>query len=213
MSHPPAYGPPPPPGGVPPGDPARPEPSSPWLWIGLGCGGLFVIGVVLALLLVFVFARDDDDGGDASAPAGGGTGLGREARSNPELPGIGERVEHAGLRFTVTGVEAGHQRLQGFIPVGEFVVVYVEVSPTDNDHTGFWRDEQNLYTYEGARIEEHFDATWAHGGEDDMLITLAPGQTHETSIVFDVDDPTEISHIGLSARTHGGDEVDVDVTG
>lgn len=227
MSQPPPYGPPPPggmppggpfggppPGGLPPGGPEPPRQSSPWLWISLGCGGLFVIGVVLVLLLVFVFAGGDDgedDGGGASAPTG--TGLGREVRSNPDLPGVGEPVEHGGLRLTVTDVEAGHESLHGFAPIGEFVVVYVEVAPTRNDYTSFWRDEQNLYTYDGARVEEHFDATWTHGGEDDMLIMLSPGRTYETSIVFDVDDPAEISHIGLSAQTNGGNEVNVDVTG
>lgn len=234
MSQPPSYG-PPPPGGTPPGGsfggppPGDPPPGDPppgglkpsrlpsaWLWISLGCGGLFVIGVVLVLLLVFVFAGgdpedEDGNGGDASAPTG--TGLGREVRSNPDLPGLGEPVEHEGLRLTVTDVETGHEGLHGFDPIGEFVVVYVEVTPTSNDYTSFWRDEQNLYTYDGVRVEEHFDATWAHGGEDDMLIMLSAGQTHETSIVFDVDDPAEISHMGLSARTNGGNEVNVDVTG
>lgn len=229
MSQPPSYG-PPPPGGTPPGGPFGGLPpgdlpsdgskpsrrSSAWLWISLGCGGLFVIGVVLVLLLVFVFAGGDDEddggnGGATSAPTG--TGLGREVRSNPDLPGVGEPVEHEGLRLTVTDVETGHEGLHGFDPVGEFVVVYVEVAPTSSDYTSFWRDEQNLYTYDGVRVEEHFDATWAHGGEDDMLIMLSAGRTHETSIVFDVDDPAEISHMGLSARTNGGNEVNVDVTG
>ena len=198
MSQPPAHG-PPTPSGVPSGGPSRPQGTSAWVWIGL--------------LLLFVFAREDDgeDAGGSSAPAD--TGLGHRVRSNPELPGVGEPVEHRGLRLTVTDIETGHESLHGFVPIGEFVVVYVEVEPIQDAHTGFWRDEQNLYTYDGTRVQEHFDATWAHGGEDDMLIMLSPEQKHRTSIVFDVDDPAEVSHIGLSTQTNGGDEVNVDVTG
>lgn len=222
-----------PPMGPPPGGhygQPQPKKSSPWLWISLGCGGLFVIGVVLVVLLVFVFGDEPEDeggttggggsegtgeeegGGSGSAGADTDSGLGNEPRSNPDMPGIGETVEHDGLRFTITQIESGLTEAGSHTPVGEYVVVWIELEPAGSDADDFWRDEQHLYTYDGQEIEEDYEATWDYT-EDSMLIDLEPGESYETAIVFDVDDPSQISHMGLSAETLGGNEVEVDVTG
>ena len=216
----------PPPGG-PYGQP-QPKKSSPWLWISLGCGGLFVLGVVLVLLLVFVFSDSGEDEGGSTGGSGSGSegtgengtgsgadtesGLGNETRSNPDMPGIGETVEHDGLRFTITRIETGLSEVGTYTPMGEYVVVWLEIEPAGSSYDDFWRDEQHLYTYDGQAIEEDYDATGDHT-EDSMLISMEAGESHETSIVFDVEDPSEISHIGLSTETLGGNEVEVDVTG
>ncbi|MBR8743610.1 DUF4352 domain-containing protein, partial [Nocardiopsis sp. MG754419] len=220
------YGGPPPmgPHGGPYGGPPPQKKTSPWLWIGLGCGGLFVIGVVLVVLLVFVFGGNDsgDNGGTAtggsesgeeSGPSGSSdSGLGRETRSNPEMPGLGETVEHDGLNFTVVEVETGVGQVGRYAPDGEHVVVWVEVSPAGSDQGTFWRDEQHLYTYDGEAIQEDYEATGEHS-EDSMYIDVGAGESRVTSIVFDVEDPAEISYMGLSSRTLGGNEIEVDVTG
>ncbi|WP_223809062.1 DUF4352 domain-containing protein [Nocardiopsis listeri] len=216
--------------GPPPGGHyGRPQPkkSSPWLWISLGCGGLFVIGVVLVVLLVFVLGDEPEDeggttGGGSEGTGGGGnggsagvdtdSGLGNEPRSNPDMPGIGETVEHEGLRFTITQIDSGLPEAGSHTPVGEYVAVWIEVEPAGSSAEDFWRDEQHLYTYDGQEIEEDYEATWDYT-EDSMLIALEPGESYETVIVFDVDDPSQISHMGLSAETLGGNEVEVDVTG
>ncbi|MET9712405.1 DUF4352 domain-containing protein [Nocardiopsis alba] len=226
-------------GGPPPGGPYGPPPpgkkkTSPWLWVGLGCGGLFVIGVVLVVLLVFVFGNTDrheeggggsggDTGGtsDGGGNSGGGgssaagdtsTGLGNSERSNPDLPAAGEPVEHEDLRYTVTRIETGVTDVSGITPNGQFVVVTVQVESLDESAFTFWRDEQHLYTYSGEAIEEHYTATDAYDNEP-MSVVLNVGEPVEATIVFDVDDPSEISTMGLSGETYGGNEVEVDMTG
>ncbi|MFC9940269.1 hypothetical protein [Nocardiopsis alba] len=224
-------------GGPPPGGPYGPPPpgkkkTSPWLWVGLGCGGLFVIGVVLVVLLVFVFGntdRNEGDGGggdtgdtsDGGGNSGGGgssaagdtsTGLGNAERSNPDLPGFNEPVEHEDIRYTVTDIETGVTDVAGITPSGQFVVVTLEVESLDSLAFFFWRDEQHLYTYSGEAIEEHYEATGSYDGEP-MSVDLEVGEPVEVSIVFDVDDPSEISTMGLSGETYGGNEVEVDMTG
>lgn len=222
----------PPPGG-PYGQP-QPKKSSPWLWISLGCGGLFVIGVVLVVLLVFVFGDSGEGEGGSAEGSGSGSegtgedengtgsgsgsgadtesGLGNETRSNPDMPGIGETVEHDGLRFTITQIDAGLPEAGDHTPLGEYVAVWIELEPAGSASDDFWRDEQHLYTYDGQEIEEDYDATGDYT-EDSMLIDLQPGESYETAIVFDVEDPSQISHMGLSAETLGGNEVEIDVTG
>ncbi|MEU3017298.1 DUF4352 domain-containing protein [Nocardiopsis sp. NPDC007018] len=216
--------------------PPTPPPSKgsgPWLWISLGCGGLFVIGVALVVLLVFFFA-DNEGGGDGGGGTTGGTeetegtdgtdgsggstggdtstGLGNAERSNPDLPGMGEEVEHNGMLFTVTEVETGVTEVGSFTPYGEYVVVWVEVAPAGSDPITFWRDEQNLYTYDGTAIGEDYAATLEFSSEM-MNVSIDPGDSLVVPIVFDVDDASDISYMGLSAETFGGSEVEVDVTG
>lgn len=232
---------PPPPGAMPPGGPYGGDPyggqygahyppppadkgSSPWLWISLGCGGLFVIGVVLVVMLVFVFAESEDDNSGSSSTggssnsegsgSGSGTssGLGNEERSNPDMPGLGEQVEHNDMLFTIVEVETGLSEVAYLTPAYEYVVMHVEVEPAGTDDIEFWRDEQHLYTYSGREIAEDYTATLSY---DDVPIdvTLSPGESAVVAIVFDVEDPSDISHMGLSAEYLGGDEVNVDVTG
>ncbi len=212
--------------------PPTPPPSKgggPWLWISLGCGGLFVIGVALVVLLVFFLS---DDGGDD--PYGGGssggtseseesegtgeasgntsTGLGNEERSNPEMPGVGEEVSHNGMAFTITEIEVDAD-VPGHTPYGQYVVVYVNVTPDGNEDIEFWRDEQHLYTYDDEAIQEDYVATESFDSNLKMDVDLAPGESEVAPIVFDVDDPADISYMGLSAEFLGGDEIEVDVTG
>lgn len=200
--------------------------SSPWLWISLGCGGLFVIGVVLVVMLVFVFSDTEDEsssgsGGSSSSEgseeSGSGSstssGLGNEERSNPDMPGLGEQVEHNGMLFTIVEVETGVSEVEYYTPVHEYVVMHIEVEPAGTDDIEFWRDEQHLYTYSGREISEDYGATMSYDESVPIGVDIAPGESVVVAIVFDVEDPSEISHMGLSAEFLGGDEVDVDVTG
>ncbi len=214
-------------GGYPP--PAAAKKSSPWLWISLGCGGLFVIGVVLVVLLVFVFADNDDSGtsgssGPASSEGNEGsggsgstgatsTGLGNAERSNPDMPGMNEQVEHNGMLFTIVEVETGVTEVEFLTPIHEYVVMHVEVEPAGSESIQFWRDEQHLYTYSGQNISEDYAATLSYDDSTPMGVDISPGESEVLAIVFDVEDPSDISHMGLSAEYLGGDEVDVDVTG
>ncbi|WP_017590267.1 hypothetical protein [Nocardiopsis ganjiahuensis] len=211
-------------GGAYPPPPPAAKKTSPWLWISLGCGGLFVIGVVLVLLLVFVFADSDDSGG-SSGPStteegeGGGsagatsTGLGNEERSNPDMPALNEQIEHNGMLFTIVEVETGLTEVGYFTPLHEYVVMHVEVAPAGTEDIEFWRDEQHLYTYSGQEIGEDYSATLSYDDSVPMGVEVSPGESVVVAIVFDVQDPSEVSHMGLSAEYLGGDEVDVDVTG
>lgn len=213
--------------GAPYPPPQETKGSSPWLWISLGCGGLFVIGVVLVVMLVFVFADSEDnssssssgpsgsEGAEGSGSGGGSTssGLGNEERSNPDMPGLGEQVEHNGMLFTIVEVETGVTDVSYFTPIDEYVVMHIEVEPAGSDQITFWRDEQHLYTYSGRDISEDYGATMSYDSNVSMGVDIAPGGSEVVAIVFDVEDPSEISHMGLSAEILGGDEVNVDVTG
>ncbi len=210
--------------------PPTPPPSKgggPWLWISLGCGGLFVIGVALVVLLVFFLSDDGDNGSDDTSGDTGGssesegssetagstsTGLGTEERSNPDMPGVGEEVSHNGMVFSIVEIEVGAE-VPGYTPYGEYVVVYVQVSPDGNDDIEFWRDEQHLYDSSGTAIPEDYVATEDFDDDFRMDVPVSPGDSETVPIVFDVEDPSDISHMGLSAEFLGGDEVEVDVTG
>ncbi|NYH53431.1 hypothetical protein HNR06_003020 [Nocardiopsis arvandica] len=205
---PPGFGPPGPggpagPPGLPsPQDPRGPERTSPWLFVGLGCGGLFVVGVVLALLTVFVLDDRGEDGGDGSTGSGG-----TRAPTATDTPGTNETVEHDGMLFTVTGTEVTAE-IDGHHPRGEYLIVHVDVA--DAGAGEFWRDEQHVYTSSGERIGEDYNATlelqspiWQDLPDD--------GSPVGVSIAFDVESAADVSHIGLSARFRGGNEVEVDL--
>ena len=219
----PPMGPPPgdPYGGPPPGDPygnpygpsAPQKKTSPWLWVSLGCGGLFVIGLVLVLVLVFVVGDTESDSGTGSGTSSGDDGPGSGDRTNPDMPGMNENVEHGGMVFTVTGIETGITEVEGHRPQGEYAVVDVRVLPEDDVPITFWLDEQHLYTDSGEAISEDYLVTMEYAGFGGMDVDVDPGGSEDVSIVFDVDDASEISHNGLSAETFGGNEVDIDVTG
>lgn len=193
--------------------------TSPWVWISLGCGGLFLVGVVLVgVLLLAVADSGDESSGSGSASeseTGGGTssGLGDEERSNPDMPGLGEQVEHEGMLFTIVEVETGVPSVGYHSPVHEYVVMHVEVAPAGSGAVEFWRDEQHLYTYSGRQIPEDYTATRDHEHGVPMGVEIFPGESRVVTVVFDVQDPSEISHMGLSAEFLGGNEVYVDVTG
>ncbi|WP_460776987.1 hypothetical protein [Nocardiopsis nanhaiensis] len=216
-------GPPPggPYGGPPPGDPygspygpqTPQKKTSPWLWVSLGCGGLFIIGLVLVLVLVFVVGDSDSDSGTGSETSTSDEGAGSGDRSNPDMPGMNEQVEHDGIVFTVTGIETGVTDVEGHRPQGEYAVVDIQVQPADDVPVTFWLDEQHLYTNSGEAIAEDYLATLEYGGINGMNVQVGPGDSEEVSVIFDVSDTSEISHVGLSAETYGGNEVDIDVTG
>ncbi|QRN78781.1 MAG: hypothetical protein JK586_10040 [Nocardiopsis sp. BM-2018] len=221
----------PPTGGRPPAVPAPPggpyvgypppttdRRTSAWVWISLGCGGLFVVGVLLVGVLLFVVADNDDSSGagsasDSGTEGGTSSGLGDEERSNPDMPGLGERVEHAGMLFTIVEVETGVTSVGYHSPDNEYVVMHVEVEPAGSRAVEFWRDEQHLYTYSGRPVPEDYEATRDHEVGVPMGVEVSPGEPQVVTIVFDVRDPSEISHMGLSAEFLGGNEVYVDVTG
>jgi hypothetical protein len=189
------------------------------VWISLGCGGLFLVGIVLVGVLLFVVADSEDEGsgsGSASESGNGGgtsSGLGDEERSNPDMPGLGEQVEHAGMLFTIVEVETGVPSVEYHTPVHEYVVMHVEVEPAGSEAVEFWRDEQHLYTYSGRQIPEDYNATRDHEEGVPVGVEISPGEPRVVTIVFDVRDPSEISHMGLSAEFLGGNEVYLDVTG
>lgn len=210
---------PPPPGGpyggrVPP--PAVGGTSA-WVWISLGCAGLFAIGIALVGVLLFVVADNGDESSGSASDSGNGSGtssgLGEEERSNPDLPGLGEQVEHAGVLFTIVEVETGVPSVEYHSPVHEYVVMHVEVEPAGSEAVEFWRDEQHLYTYSGHQIPEDYNATRDHEDGVPMGVEVSPGEPRVVTIVFDVRDPSEVSHMGLSAEFLGGNEVYLDVTG
>ncbi|WP_017583093.1 DUF4352 domain-containing protein [Nocardiopsis valliformis] len=189
------------------------------MWISLGCGGLFMVGILLVGVLLFVVADNDDDssgpGSTSDSETDGGTssGLGNEERSNPDMPGLDEQVEHAGMLFTIVEVETGVTSVEYHSPRNEYVVMHVEVEPAGSQDVEFWRDEQHLYTYSGRQIPEDYNATRDHEDGVPLGVEISPGEPQVVTIVFDVRDPSEISHMGLSAEFLGGNEVYVDVTG
>ncbi|WP_236567673.1 MULTISPECIES: DUF4352 domain-containing protein [unclassified Nocardiopsis] len=193
-------GPPPPPFGPQgPGSPPpqRPGGASPWLWVGLGCGTLFVLGVVMVVLIAFVF----NDRGEGNEDGASGT------PTAADTPGPNESVEHDGMVFSVTGTEVTDE-IGGYRPLGEYLIVHIDVAAAGSDE--FWRDEQHVYTVSGERIEEDYGATLELGTP--MWQDLpADGSPVGVSIAFDVPSAAEISHIGLSSRFRGGNEVEVDL--
>ncbi|WP_150238535.1 DUF4352 domain-containing protein [Nocardiopsis quinghaiensis] len=196
------HGPAGPPGFPPPQDPRGPESTSPWLFVSLGCGGLFVVGVVLVLLIVFVLDDRGEDTGGA-----GGTGGGTDTPTTTDTPGVNETVEHDGILLTVTGTEVTDE-IDDHRPLGEYLIVHIDVA--DAGVGEFWRDEQHVYTSSGERIEEDYGATLEL--QSPIWQDLpADGSPVGVSIAFDVESAADVSHIGLSSRFRGGNEVEVDL--
>ncbi len=185
-------------GSPPSRDPRGPGRASPWLWIGLGCGGLFVLGVVLVVLIAFVL---DDRGQDGDAPESGGTG----APTTTAAPRMNDTVEHDGILFTVTDTEVTDE-IGDHSPLGEYLIVHIDVANAGVDE--FWRDEQHVYTSSGERVEEDYGATLKLKSPiwQDLPVDGTPVGV---SIAFDVESASDVSHIGLSSRFRGGNEIKV----
>lgn len=186
------------PSGPPPREPRGPGRASPWLWIGLGCGGLFVLGVVLVVLVAFVL---DDRGQDRDTSESEGTGTSSTA------PRMNDTIEHDGILFTVTGTEVTDE-IGGHSPLGEYLVVRIDVANAGVDE--FWRDEQHVYTSSGERIEEDYGATLKLKSPiwQDLPVDGTPVGV---GIAFDVESASDISHVGLSSRFRGGNELRVEL--
>ncbi|MFD6953412.1 MULTISPECIES: hypothetical protein [unclassified Nocardiopsis] len=195
------HGPAGPPGFPPPPGPRGPGNASPWLLVGLGCGGLFVIGLVLVVLIAFVL---DDRGEDTG---GGSAGGGTSTPTTADTPDVNEAVEHEGILFTVTGTEVTDE-INGHRPRGEYLIVHVDVADAGTGE--FWRDEQHVYTSSGERVGEDYGATLELGSPIWQDLP-ADGSPVGVSIAFDVESAADVSHIGLSSRFRGGNEVAVDL--
>ena len=169
--------------------------------------------MVIALIIVFVVAADDDE----PAPADNGTGedgpAGDGDRENTEMPGMNEEVTHDGMVFTVTQVETDVSSVEGARPVDEYVIVHIDVASDTGSIETFWTDEQHVYTLDGSQVSEDYDATWDLDSSGHSHDLAANGTPESLQIAFDVPDGDELSHIGLSTQTLGGNEVEVDLTG
>lgn len=182
------------PGGFPhPQGPRGPKGASPWLFVGLGCGALFVIGIVMVVLITSVFNDRGEDATVTTTPTVSGT------------PGPDEPVEHDGMVFTVIGTEVTDE-IGSYRPRGEYLIVHLDVA--DAGVNEFWCDEQHVYTSSGEQIEEDYGATLDL--QSPMWQDLpADGSPVSVSIAFDVESADDISHIGLSSRFRGGNEIEV----
>lgn len=214
MSQPP-YGPPPgpPPGpqpgmpqygvgpqGMPPGPPPPPQRStSPVLIVILG-GVLVVVLVIVAIVLILGMRGGSSDGPAPPPPADQG---------DSEMPGIGETVSTGNLDYTVLYAETVD--VEDNTPAGEYVAVTVDVTNTSNTTWDYWSDEQNLYTSDGEAHGYDSPAHEAYGTA--TREEIAAGETLTVDIVFDVPSAADVTHIGLSEETLGGNEVDVDLSG
>jgi hypothetical protein len=159
------------------------------------------------VLIAFVFNDRGESGGstttvttespeEGSGESGGGGG------------GTGEAVEHNGILYTITGTEVTDE-VGSYTADGEYVIVHLDVAYAGTDT--FWRDEQHLYTSSGEQFEEDYDATGTLG--DSMWSDLpGDGTPVSLSIVFDVPSAADITHIGLSSETYGGDEIEVEIS-
>ncbi|QVQ52061.1 DUF4352 domain-containing protein [Spiractinospora alimapuensis] len=180
---------------MPPGPPPPPQRStSPILIVILG-GVLVVVLVIVAIVLVI--GRLGNDEPDPPPPPAGGGGS-SEA-------GIGDTVSTGNLEYTVQFAEA--VEVSGESPSGEYVAVTLDVTNTSSSEWTYWSDEQNLYTTDGSAHGYDTGANSALGGS--QYDDIAPNETTTVSIVFDVPSAADVSHIGLSEETLGGDEVDV----
>lgn len=215
MSQPP-YGPPPgpPPGpqpgvpqygmgpqGMPPGPPPPPpqRSTSPILIVILG-GVLVVVLVIVAIVLIFAVSNDDEPD-PAPPPADGG--------GSDEMATIGETVSTGNLEYTVLYAETVD--VGDNTPSGEYVAVTVDVTNTSDTEWSFWSDEQNIYTTDGAA--QGYDSSAHEEYTTSTLESISPGDTLTADIVFDVTSSSDVSHIGLSEETLGGNEVEVDLSG
>jgi len=154
------------------------------------------------VLIAFVF-------NDRGEPSGGSTTITSESpdEGSGQSGGSGEAIEHNGITYTITGTETTDE-VEGYTPSGEYLIVHLDVAYAGTDT--FWRDEQHVYTSSGQAIEEDYDATRELG--DSMWNDLpTDGSPVSVSIVFDVPSAGDITHIGLSSETYGGDEVEVEL--
>lgn len=180
---------------MPPGPPPPPQRStSPILIVILG-GVLVVVLVIVAVVLVI--GRLGDDGPETPPPPSGG--------GDTSEAGIGDTVSTGNLEYAVQFAEAVD--ISGESPSGEYVSVTVDVTNTSSSEWTYWSDEQNLYTVDGTTYGYDSGANTALGGS--QYDDIAPNETATVNIVFDVPSAADVSHIGLSEETLGGDEVDV----
>ncbi|WP_327084670.1 hypothetical protein [Nocardiopsis sp. EMB25] len=202
----------------------QPKKTSPWLFLGLGCAALFVIGVVVVVLVSVVFTGEDPQTVEAREPGGAADTdePGLEEPAEPEEPeepeepagpvpdpsdmeAVGSEFEYDGMSFTVTGVDVVDE-LNGTGADGEFLVVEIDVADTSGTGSSwFWMDEQHVYTADGTQYGEAYDLTQEING--DIYEVLDPnGAVSSVTIAFDVPDADEISYMGLSTETYGGNE-------
>ncbi|WP_157982537.1 DUF4352 domain-containing protein [Nocardiopsis sp. FIRDI 009] len=199
----------------------QPKKTSPWLFLGLGCAALFVIGVVVVVLVSVLFNGDDAQTVEAREPSDQSEAIDPldeepEEPVEPEEPAgpgvdtsdmetVGSEFEYDGMSFTVTGVDVVDE-LNGTEADGEFLVVEIDVA--DASGTGanwFWMDEQHVYEADGTQYEEAYDLTQEING--DVYQVLDPGgAVSGVTIAFDVPDADDITYLGLSTQTYGGNE-------
>jgi len=165
------------------------------------------------VLIAFVF----NDRGQSAPPGGSGDPGQSESQGADEdededggssSGGSGETVEHDGMLFTVTATETTDE-IGSYSPVGEYLIVHLDVAYAGTDT--FWRDEQHVYTADGEQFEEDYDATLEL--DDSMWYDLpTDGSPVSMSIAFDVTSASDITHIGLSTETYGGNEIEVELS-
>ncbi|MFL1379661.1 DUF4352 domain-containing protein [Nocardiopsis protaetiae] len=165
--------------GHPPAPPAGRKKSSPWPWIGAGCAGLAVL-VIIALVAVVFFVSSNDDRGGTFA--------------------VGERFEVKNVQYTVTSVQtdkgsianaSGHHK-----PQHAYTVITVTVENTGFRPAVWVSNDIGLYSG-GIRY-----ASNSQVAESIQLgstrQTLDPGDRVSVTVVFDVPDSSQSTHLILS---------------
>nr|NLD40667.1 DUF4352 domain-containing protein [Actinomycetales bacterium] len=129
-----------------------------------------------------------------------------EAPAGETLAGIGETVEVGDFAITVTGVEAGIQRVGsemfGEDPQGQFVTVALTVTNNGNSAEYFFDSGQKLVDEQGR---EHSSSSAVMYLEDNnLLITqINPGNSASGMLLYDIPVDATPVQIQLSSGLFG----------
>jgi hypothetical protein len=173
------------------------------LLIGLAAAAVVVliVGAVVAVVLTM-----KNDAGDitvtprpAEASSAAPSETEEEGPTEPQAAGTGEEVREGNLAFVVNGVETTDVIAHPEHPdvnttaEGEYVIVHLTVTNVSTETQTFYASSNTL---SDGTIEFEADAeAWLYLGE--TVTDLAPGDTIETTVVFDVPKGTDLESIRL----------------
>lgn len=179
--------------------------------------GLFGCAGPTALLLLMggcmAFAVGSGDSSDVSEDTADVAEADTGDETTDEAHGLGETFEHGSFSFTVHSVENGVASLEDEFGLtqearGEYIVVELNAENVSSSAEYLSGNDQVLMDADGNMYEYDITAST----DASFVDQLNPGQSAEATLVYDVNEGTEIDHMLVNGKGTFDEGVRVDLS-